>query len=84
MTTCIVPADRVRTDLANILELGIGELEEDVDLSDLGLDSVRLMMLVDQWRADGCDVDFVSLASAPVLARWIEILDGDSVTESPS
>lgn len=73
---CVVPADRIKTDTANILELGVDELDLDADLSDLGLDSVRLMMLVDQWRSDGCEVDFVDLASAPVLARWIEILDG--------
>lgn len=78
MTTCVIPAARITADTATILEISESELDLDADLSDLGLDSIRLMTLVDRWRGDGFDVDFVTLASGPVLSRWIDVLGGDS------
>ncbi|MER8101361.1 phosphopantetheine-binding protein [Kitasatospora sp. NPDC094016] len=65
--------DAVRADVADIL----GERPEDVsdedDLRELGLDSMRLMHLVEIWRARGARAEFADLAdlgTSPTVASW--------------
>lgn len=66
--------DQVVADLAATLDLPADELTEDANLLDLGLDSVRLMSLVERWRSNGAVIDFVDLASDPELGAWFEVL----------
>lgn len=66
----------ILADTARILEVEPDELDPTVNLVDQGLDSVRLMALVEQWRSAGADVDFVSLASEPDLEQWCVLLGG--------
>ncbi|MGV9744924.1 phosphopantetheine-binding protein [Rhodococcus zopfii] len=66
----------VLADTARILEVELDELDPSVSLVDQGLDSVRLMALVEQWRSAGADIDFVSLASEPDLEQWCALLAG--------
>lgn len=61
-------------DTARILEVDVDELDVSVSLVDQGLDSVRLMALVERWREENPDIDFVSLASEPLLEQWVELL----------
>ncbi|MGW0044204.1 phosphopantetheine-binding protein [Rhodococcus sp. NPDC003348] len=61
-------------DLAALLDLPADELTEDANLLDLGLDSVRLMSLVERWRSEGAVIDFVDLASDPELGAWYEVV----------
>lgn len=67
----------ILADIARTLELEPDELDTSASLVDQGLDSVRLMALVEHWRGDGVDVDFVSLASEPDLEQWITLLSGN-------
>ncbi|WP_323385315.1 phosphopantetheine-binding protein [Streptomyces calidiresistens] len=47
----------------------------DEDLADHGLDSIRLMSLLERWRAEyGVDLAFPDLAEEPILRRWAELL----------
>ncbi|MFZ2526337.1 MAG: phosphopantetheine-binding protein [Rhodococcus sp. (in: high G+C Gram-positive bacteria)] len=64
----------VLADTARILEVELDELDPSVSLVDQGLDSVRLMALVEHWRGAGAEVDFVSLASEPDLEQWCALL----------
>lgn len=48
-------------------ELSIGEHD---NLIELGLDSVRIMNLLERWRRVGAQVSFVELAERPTLADW--------------
>ena len=57
----LTPA-RIRADVAEVLYLAPEEIGDDTHLVDQGLDSVRLMTLVERWRAEGADVEFVDLA----------------------
>nr|WP_067541674.1 phosphopantetheine-binding protein [Nocardia crassostreae] len=62
-------------DVAAALGIDASELDDETNLLDAGLDSVRIMSLVEKWRADGFEhVDFPSLAAAPVLGSWIDVL----------
>ncbi|MBF6329410.1 phosphopantetheine-binding protein [Nocardia transvalensis] len=66
---------RVIADVASALGVDPGELTDETDLLDAGLDSVRIMSLVEKWRAAGYEhVDFPTLASDPVLGSWLDIL----------
>lgn len=51
---------------------GIGP---DDSLQDAGLDSVRLMMLVERLQQGGADVGFGDLAERPTLRAWVELLE---------
>lgn|GEM_PF-968224 len=46
----------------------------DEDLRDLGLDSIRLLGLVEHLRARGADVETVDLAVEPTLGRIAALL----------
>lgn len=66
--------DELRPLVAGILGLEASELGEEDDLLAQGLDSIRLMMLVEHWRAQGLEPDYVSLAAAPRLSAWRSLL----------
>ncbi|TSD46839.1 isochorismatase [Rhodococcus sp. KBS0724] len=65
---------RIVRDVAEVLSMRVEQLGDDTDLTDEGLDSVRLMMLVEQWRADGADADFAELAEEQTINAWVEVL----------
>ncbi len=54
----------ILADLAASTGLPLEEIEPDDALADLGLDSIRLMNLVETWRAAGAGVDFPRLAAS--------------------
>ncbi|MFI5778993.1 phosphopantetheine-binding protein [Nocardia sp. NPDC051570] len=65
----------VIADVATALGVPADELTPETDLLDAGLDSVRIMSLVEKWRAAGHEhIDFPTLASDPVLGSWLDIL----------
>ncbi|HEY0636677.1 MAG TPA: phosphopantetheine-binding protein [Pseudonocardiaceae bacterium] len=64
-------ADAVRAAVAELLYLEPQELAADDNLFEAGLDSVRLLTLVERWRGAGADVSFIDLAEQPTLAAWL-------------
>lgn len=65
---------RIIDDVAAILEVDASTISRDTTLSDAGLDSLRMVMLVENWRAEGNEVDFQELISLPTLGQWIDAL----------
>lgn len=65
---------RVFDDVAQILEVDTAALSRETTLSDAGLDSLRMVMLVENWRADGNEVDFQELIALPTLGQWVDAL----------
>ena len=63
--------DLVRAAVTPLLDEPVGD---DDDLFDAGLDSIRLMTVVEHLRAGGHDVSFVDLAERPTLTAWAELL----------
>ncbi|MFD0204165.1 MULTISPECIES: phosphopantetheine-binding protein [Saccharothrix] len=79
MTTAALTADRVRADVADLLGVDPAEVDPTGDLLDLGLDSMRIMSLVERWRAAGATgLEFADLAEDPRLERWTELVTGAS------
>ena len=72
--------EQMVADLAEVLGIPVAELLEetadgDVSLVDLGLDSVRLMTLVERWQAGGRELDYVEFASDPDLETWVAAVE---------
>ncbi|MGP9041787.1 isochorismatase family protein [Cytobacillus kochii] len=63
----------IKTKVAEILDISPSEIKDDDDLVSLGLDSIRMMTLVEEWRAEGADVNFMKMASNPTLQAWYEM-----------
>ncbi|MBK0868060.1 MAG: isochorismatase [Saccharopolyspora sp.] len=67
--------DDVRADVAELLYEDPSELADDENLLDWGLDSVRIMSLVERWRRLGVQITFADLAERPSLADWWSVLE---------
>ncbi len=64
----------VMKDIATLLYLSPGELDPHQSLIDQGLDSIRMMTLIEQWRAQGVDIEFADLAEKTTLTEWLAVL----------
>ncbi|MET9734808.1 phosphopantetheine-binding protein [Streptomyces sp. NPDC006458] len=66
---------RIREDVADVLGEDPADIPDDEDLVDYGLDSVRLMSLVERWRRDhGAEITFVALAERTAIEAWAPLL----------
>ena len=64
---------KIITDVAESLGVAPDTLTTDTNLADAGLDSLRLIMLVEKWRAEGVTVDFQDILTRATLAEWFEL-----------
>lgn len=65
-----ITQDIMRNDIAEILMLSLDEIEDDENLTYLGLDSIRAMMLFEKWQKAGANIQFEQMASTMTLAHW--------------
>lgn len=66
--------DALRAALQELADEPLDDLTDDDDLSDAGIDSIRLMGLITQWQQAGLAVTFEELAEEPTIAAWAELL----------
>ena len=62
--------DKMRADIAELLHEMPDAIGLDDNLVDLGLDSMRLMVLALKWQEEGHDIDFSHLAEYFTLRGW--------------
>ena len=62
--------DKMRADIAAIIDLDPSEVGDDDILPDLGLDSLRMMRLVLAWEEAGLKADFGLFAEYSTLGEW--------------
>ena len=62
--------ERMRADIAGMLNADPSEVGDDDNLIDLGLDSIRAMALAARWQKAGADIQFAELAERPELGAW--------------
>lgn len=67
-------AERLRAQLADLLYVEPGELGLHDDLLDAGLDSIRVMTLIEGWKREGREIAFADLLDRPTIAAWSELL----------
>ncbi|MEU2990453.1 phosphopantetheine-binding protein [Streptomyces griseoincarnatus] len=66
--------DAFRADLAECLFLEPGEVDLEDSPLDAGLDSLRIVTLLERWQAAGAEVTFVELAECTTFAQWWQLL----------
>lgn len=66
--------DGFRADLAACLFLRPDEVDLEDSPLDAGLDSLRIVTLLERWRAAGAEVTFVDLAERTSFAQWWQLL----------
>ncbi|MFJ4833803.1 phosphopantetheine-binding protein [Streptomyces sp. NPDC088747] len=66
--------DGFRADLAECLFLEPAEVDLKDSPLDSGLDSLRIVTLLERWQAAGAEVTFVELAERTTFAQWWQLL----------
>jgi bifunctional isochorismate lyase / aryl carrier protein len=69
-----ITRDTVRAQVAEVLDEPAANIGDHDDLLDRGIDSIRLMSLVEWCRGTGAEVSFVDLAERPTVAAWADVL----------
>lgn len=64
--------DELRADVARLLEVNVDAITVHTSLFDIGLDSVRLMTLLEEWRGKGYVADLIELADVPTIEAWTD------------
>lgn len=72
--TTVVNENTIRMAVAKELNIPVDEIEGDDNLILLGLNSIQIMTLMGQWKAQGVVVSFETLAEDPCLNAWIKKL----------
>lgn len=79
----VVSPAQLRAQIVALLGEEGEELEDDDNLVDFGMDSIRMMSLAAQWSRGGHAVDFTQLAITPTLAAWWTLLSAQ-MPEDPT
>ncbi|GAA4208578.1 hypothetical protein GCM10022252_73880 [Streptosporangium oxazolinicum] len=67
--------EQALADIADLLYLEPGDLDHEADLRDQGMDSVRVMELVETWRGAGVmGIDYIMLAEDQRVTHWLTVL----------
>ncbi|MET8664206.1 phosphopantetheine-binding protein [Streptomyces tendae] len=67
--------ERIRTDVADCLGEDPADIPVDENLVDHGLDSIRLMTLLERWRREhAVTASFADLAERPAIEAWAPLL----------
>ncbi|MEU1810709.1 phosphopantetheine-binding protein [Micromonospora sp. WMMD1076] len=67
-------AEELQAQIAEVLDEPADSFGPDDDLIDVGLDSIRLMSLVERWRSGGVRLGFVELADQPTVNGWWSLM----------
>ena len=69
----LLSRQQVRLDVTELLQEA-ASIGDDENLLERGLDSIRIMSLVERWRRTGAEISFVELAERPTLTDWYALL----------
>ncbi|MBP2637846.1 MAG: Isochorismatase [Firmicutes bacterium] len=64
----------VRQQVAELLDEELSDIDDNENLIDKGLDSIRIMSLVEKWRSIGVDITFMKLVKRPTISNWWSLL----------
>ncbi|WP_313146749.1 phosphopantetheine-binding protein [Stenotrophomonas sp.] len=70
MSNDVLDLERMRADVARVLDCGAADIGDDDNLMDLDLDSMRMLGLVLAWGNTGLPLEFSQLAEHSTLRQW--------------
>jgi mycobactin phenyloxazoline synthetase len=73
-------SEDIRAEVAELLGIRADAIHPGGNLIGQGLDSIRMMTLAGRWRRQGIAVDFATLAAAPTIEAWSELVTAGSAT----
>lgn len=73
MAVQLTPAT-IRADVAELLHRCPDEGSDVENLFECGLDSIRLLTLLERWREAGVEISFIELAETPTLEHWLTLI----------
>ncbi|MBP2414758.1 bifunctional isochorismate lyase/aryl carrier protein [Arthrobacter stackebrandtii] len=76
--TPVPVSELVRSRVAELMYMDAADIGDHDNLLELGLDSIRIMDLVETLRADGLEVSFETLAAAATVREWAAALEGQA------
>ena len=68
-------AGELQEQIAQVIDEPVDSFDLDDDLMEVGLDSIRLMILVERWRSAGVHLGFVELAEQPTVNGWWTLMN---------
>ncbi|MBK3496762.1 isochorismatase [Viridibacillus sp. YIM B01967] len=71
--------DGLRIQIADLLGESPSDIGDNENLVDIGIDSIRMMSLVEILRGKGAEINFMQLAEKPTIAAWWELLSSQKV-----
>ncbi|PJN89531.1 isochorismatase [Bacillus sp. mrc49] len=71
--------DGLRFAIADLMGESPSDIGDHEDLVDIGMDSIRMMSLVEILRGKGAEINFMQMAEKPTLAAWWELLSSQKV-----
>ena len=66
----VLDLERMRADVARVLDCEPADISDDDNLMDLDLDSMRMLGLVLAWGNTGLPLEFSQLAEHSTLRQW--------------
>ncbi|MFW2372413.1 MAG: isochorismatase family protein [Gammaproteobacteria bacterium] len=79
-STCL-SLENVKQQISDCLMVPLSDIGDEDNLIHLGLDSIRLMGLIETWRNSGANVSFADLAEATSLTEWWAIIQESMQSE---
>lgn len=73
-TTAPLTLERMRADVARVLDCAPADIGDDDNLIDLDLDSMRMLGLVLAWSNTGVALEFAQLAEYSTLRGWWSVV----------
>jgi aryl carrier-like protein len=74
ITKAPLTLERMRAEIAEILHEDPAEIGDNDSLIDLGLDSIRAMILLQRWSDEGAPLNFAEFGERPELGYWWELI----------
>lgn len=73
-TLAVLTLEQMKQDIAACLMIEASQICTDDHWMYLGLDSIRMMMLVDQWQQAGAAIQFADLAELETVQDWYQAI----------